>query len=102
MFLSNYETPLECNNLIYLYVQKQYLVYEISEIENNVLSCYQVGQYPVTFEETPEINWSTIGVFKKGPKSDEITKINVKQVCGKVINVNGFLITCPENVLNEK
>ena len=100
--VTNYDTSLECNKLIYTYVNKEYKFYEVSDINNNVFFCHQIGKYPVVFPETPEINWSSVGVFKKGALSNDVTKLRMSDISGKVIKVGNLLLTCPENILNEK
>ena len=102
IMLSNYETPLESNKFVYTYAKKEYQIYEISQIHDDTVSCNKLGQYPAIFEETAnDIDWSTVGVFRKGPKSSESTTLNVSEISGKAINVGKFIITCPENILNE-
>lgn len=100
--VTNYDTSLECNKLIYCYKNKEYLIYEVNDINDSVMSCNKVGQYPVSFDETPDIPWSTVGVFRKGGVCSENVEINSSEIDGKVINVGKYLITCPTNVLNEK
>ena len=102
IFISNYDTPLESNSIIYTYVRKKYKVYKISEIENNIITCHKIGQYPAIFKQTPNIDWSTVGVFRKGGISSEVTQLSTSDICGKVLNVGKYLITCPLNVLREK
>lgn len=104
IFISNYDTPMECNKLIYCYERNQYLIYEISEINQDVISCHKVGQYPVNFPEVANLNlnWSVVGIFKKGGVCSNTVKINSSQICGKVLCVRNYLITCPIIVLNEK
>ena len=102
IFISNYETSLECNNLVYTYERNEFKMYQISEVDGNTVSCYKIGQYPVHFEETPHIDWSTVGVFKKGGTSSDLNVLQTSQICGKVLKVDKYLMTCPTNVLNEK
>lgn len=102
MFLSNYDTPLESNNLVYCYKQKEYSIYQISEINEDILTCNKVGQYPALFQEMPEIPWAKIGVFRRGGLSDIPININTSEVHGKVLHVDKYLLTCPKNILNEK
>ena len=102
IFISNYDTPLESNKLIYCFKNYKYFIYEISEIEENVVICHKIGQYPVAFPQTPNIPWSTVGVFKRGGKCSEQTILNKSEICGKVLHVDDYLVTCPTNVLNEK
>ena len=102
IFISNYNTPLESNNMIYTYCNKEYKVYEIVEINDDFVTCQKVGLYNATFPETPEINWATVGVFRKGGVSSENVSINTNDIKGKVLNVGKYLLTCPINVLNEK
>ena len=100
--ITNYNTPMEWNNLIYCYKNNQYLIYQVKDIENEMFSCNKIGQYPVQLEEIPHINWSKVGVFKKGGVCSEITEISSSEIGGKVFHVGKYLITCPINVLNEK
>ena len=102
IYISNYETPMESNNLCYVYVRNEYFIYKIEEIDGDMATCHKVGQYPATFPQTSNINWAKVGVFKKGGVSSEITSLQTSEICGKVIIVGDYLITCPTNVLNEK
>ena len=102
IFLSNYDTSLECNKLIYCYTQKQYNFYEIKEIEGTKLKCQKIGKYQAVFEDTPQINWASVGVFRKGGVCSTISELDSSQVKGKVLLVGKYMITCPYNVLNEK
>ena len=100
--LSNYETPLESNKYVYTYFQKKYNFFEISKINNETVSCHELGQYEAKFQETDQINWSSVGVFRKGPKTHKLTTLNVSEISGKVIMVGKYMMTFPENILNEK
>lgn len=102
IFISNYETSLESNNIIYTYSRKEYKIYEIADINGENVTCHKIGKYPAVFQETPNLNWSTVGVFRRGGVSSEETILQTSDICGKVLNVDKFLITCPINVLNEK
>ena len=101
IYISNYDTPMECNSLIYCYKNDAYLIYKIKDIEDNIVTCNKVGQYPVHFEETPHLTWSTVGVFKKGGVCSDNFHIETSEISGKVLNVGNYLITCPINVLQE-
>ena len=102
MFISNYDTALECNKLIYTYEKKQYKIFEVTDIDENLVTCQKIGQYPAIFNETPNIDWSSVGVFRKGGVCEEPTILNSSKISGKVLNVGKYLITCPKNILNEK
>lgn len=94
--------PLECNKLIYCYKNKEYSIFEIQDINDPFVTCYKVGLYPASFQELPHISWSSVGVFRKGGVCSNTTKINTADICGKVVHVGKYLLTCPINVLNEK
>ena len=66
------------------------------------MTCNPIGIFPYTFQETPTLNWGTVGVFKKGALNDIELTVEKKNIAGKMIMVNGFFITCPNNVLREK
>ena len=102
IFISNYDTPMECNSMIYCYKRKQYYIYQITDIIGDNISCHKIGQYPAHFEETPNLNWSSVGVFKRGGTCSDTTVISKSDIAGKVLNVGKYLVTCPTNVLNEK
>ena len=101
-FFTNYDTSLECNKLFYIYQNKKYAMYEISDIDGDIVHANKIGMYPATFPQAPNIPWSSVGVFRKGGVSSEITTINTSEIHGKVLNVGKYLITCSFNVLNEK
>ena len=86
MFLHQKDTALECNSLIYCYNDKTYTIYKIVSIDPdvpNVLECHIQGRYHVTFLETPNLDWSAIGVFKQGVLSDDTVQVDRSSVSGK-------------------
>ena len=99
--ITNYETALESNNMIYTYNKKKYEIYKICEINDTQIMCNKVGKYQASFPETPQIDWSTVGVFRKGGTISQLTTINKSEMCGKVLTVGKYLLTCPNNVLTE-
>ena len=103
IYLSNYDTALECNSLVYTYINDEYNFYKILDVIDDVeILCQPQGKFMCEFKETPELCWSSVGVFKKGPTSTEMIKVPHKSIAGKVLKVGEYLITCPENVLKEK
>lgn len=102
VFISNYETSLECNNLVYTYRRKEYTIYKVNEINDNIVSCNKIGLYPAVFTDTPNINFSSVGVFRKGGICSDNINILLTDIGGKVVKVDEYLLTCPNNVLNER
>ena len=100
--LSPKETALESNSLIYVYENNTHLIYKIKSIENDILTCNQIGNHEITFPNTDMLNWSSVGVYRKGGMSSENVLVNRNDVAGKVLKVQNCLITCPNNVLREK
>ena len=102
--ISNYETPLECNNLIYTYTHGEYHFYKVVDVQNEegILNCVKINTTEVFFEETPNLNWDLVGVFQEVSIETEVKNISQKYVAGKLIRVDNLLITCPNNVLDEK
>ena len=96
------ETPLECNNMIYVFQDGTHKMYKIIEVSENSVLCLKQGKYPAVFPELPHLNWGQIGIYKKGALSRETTTMMKKDISGKVLNVNNLLITCPNNILREK
>ena len=100
--LSNYDTALTCDSLVYTYVNDDVSVYKILDQSGDEILCRPQGKFPCSFQETPELSWDSVGVFKKGAISEETVTITHESVAGKVLKVADYLITCPENVLKEK
>lgn len=94
----------ENNNLIYKFNEDQtYSMYIIDEIiDHSHFRCRIQGKFKLKFPLTPEYDWANVGVFKVGAISEDLVIINRKDISGKVIKVNEFLITCPYNVLHEQ
>ena len=96
------DTELQSNSLIYTYEKNEYECYKIVEIHKKYFTCNPIGIFPHVFNETPTLNWESVGVFKKGGTNDKNVKVNIKKIAGKIIHVNGLFITCPTNILREK
>lgn len=99
-----HETPKECNNLIYTFISNKVTIYKVIDIqqEERTFTCQIHGKYPCTFENAPLLDWGAVGVFLKGGVLEENVQINMDDVAGKVLIVDKYLITCPNNVLREK
>lgn len=91
----------ENNSLIYTYNNDRYEFYVIKDINEDEFVCQRQGKFEFNSELLPNIDWKTVGVFKKGPTGCEFFNVNKNEVKGKVINVLNMLITCPINVLRE-
>ena len=94
----------ENNHLIYTYNEERELtIYSISEIINDdKFHCKMQGKFRAQMHLASEYDWSKVGVFKVGPISEESYVVKRNEICGKVLKVNRFLITCPNNVLIEQ
>lgn len=93
---------LENNSLIYTFENNTHEIYIIMKIENDVFTCKRQGKFKFNTTLLPNHNWSSIGVYRKGPVGNENYNIEKNNIKGKVINVLNMLITCPLNVLQEK
>lgn len=99
---SEKDTPMECNSLIYTYSNAQYNLYKVLSCEENSFVCNPIKYKKCTFPETPTLNWSLVGVFIHDKVVECENKIIMRSaVKGKVIAVQKYLITCPENILRE-
>ena len=101
IYLREKDTPLECNSLIYTYTNNVHVVYKIKTIDDDNLVCNQLGNHPTNLN-TSMLDWSSVGVYRKGGLSSLYSNINRNEICGKVIKVENLLITCPANILREK
>ena len=102
IYFSAKDTPLECNSLIYVYENNDHVMYKIHTIENDNFICNRLGNHRFQSNQTEMLNWSTVGVYRKGGLSSEDVIIKRENVAGKVIRANNCLITFPSNVLREK
>ena len=102
IYLRAKDTALESNCLIYIYENSKHMVFKIKSIDNDHLTCNQLGNHDLTMPYTNMLNWSAVGVYRKGGLASTDVIINRKNVCGKVIVVDKYLITCPNNILREK
>ena len=100
--LTNYETPMECNNLVYTFIHKKYRFFKILDIEDDLLICKEIEIEEPDFEETPNLRWELVGVYIEKGESEATHNIQKKFVAGKLIRVRDYLLTCPMNVLEEK
>ena len=94
----------ENNSMFYTYNANETItIYKVVKIiDKNLFLCNIQGKFKAQFLLTPEYDWSNVGVFKVGPLSEETFVVNSHSISGKVLKVNGYLITCPNNVLFEQ
>ena len=85
---SAHETPLENNSLIYCFKDLSHKFYQITEVHNDYVLCNPQGKKPHTFPDLQNYNFSELGIYAKGLKSDEIVKIPKKKSTEKY-----FLLT---------
>lgn len=102
IFLREKDTAMESNSLIYVFEDNTHVIYKIKSIDNDMLLCNQLGNHPIEFENTSMLNWASVGVYRKGGLSSEDVVVNKNRVAGKVMKVEKYLITCPNNILREK
>ena len=96
------DTALECNSLVYVYESNVHVVYKIKELQGDNFICNQLGNHAPDFPNTNMLNWSSVGVYRKGGLSSINIIVPQKNVAGKVLKVGKYLITCPNNILREK
>lgn len=101
VYLSNNDTCLECNSLIYIRKNANSLIYLISDINEDELLCHPVGKHPYQFN-SESVDWASVGVFRTGGIAANLVTISKNLVKGKVLRVSDLLITCPNNILQEK
>lgn len=94
----------ENNSLIYyLDEQKKYQFFNIIKMNNNgTVTCNPQGRYPFKSDLLPNLSWEKIGVFKVGPHSDDEIIVPISKIQGKVLRVQEYFLTCPNNVLREQ
>ena len=96
------QDKMENNSLIYTFKDKEHHLYVIKKIEGDLFTCQRQGKFKYKPSVLPNYNWNSIGVFRKGPIGTDIYVIHKSEIKGKVLSVLNMLITCPQNVMNEK
>lgn len=102
IFFSHKNTALECNNLIYTFENNSHLCYKIADVHDHVLYCYRLGKFPLHFPELVGFNWALVGIYKQGALGNDLVEIRKRHVAGKLLLINGIILTCPNNILREK
>lgn len=105
IYLCPKDTQLECNSLIYTFINEKHVIYQIESIDDDnsdILHCLILGRFPVDFPATSGLDWSSVGLYRIGPLSDDIVTVSRCRVDGKVVRVHDFLLTCSTNILREK
>lgn len=94
----------ENNHSVYIYNQEDgHTMYNIiGDNEDNTFTCIKQGKFECEFEELKNLKWSKVGVYKLGPTCSQPVRVQKSDIAGKVIHVDNYLITCPNNVLREK
>ena len=101
IYYSAKDTSMESNSLVYIFQDNEYIFYKIISIDDDSLYCKKVEKHEASFPETPELNWSSVGVFKAGDITDELITLNKQNVSGKFQEIDDLFITVPVNVLQE-
>ena len=98
---------MENNSLIYTSNDNNhhnfYKIVEMDDNDKDKFVCVKQGKFKFSNPLTPNLNWSDVGVYKLGPTlNEEQIIIHRNDICGKILKVDNLLITCPNNVLQEK
>lgn len=105
IYYSEKDTALESNSIVYTNSNSMYKMYQIIHIDKDnpdILHCNEQGRIELEFSEAKDVDWTKVGVFQEGAIGQEVIPIERKEVHGKVLKVSSLLITCPNNVLQEK
>lgn len=103
MYFSDHDTALECNTLIYTFVDLQHIMYKVIEHDKTSLKCHRIKVTRATFNEiNRNFDWSQIGVYKESSMEQSVVNVQKSHVKGKVIRVGEHLFTCPKSILDEK
>ena len=81
----------------------KYHFYNIKKIiDEDTFLCNPQGKFIYNCPLLKNLNWEKVGVFLVGPYSDQEVIVTRPEISGKVIAVENFLLTCPNNVLREQ
>ena len=69
IYYSPKDTQLECNSLIYTYVNEEHEGYKIIGIpeHSNMLQCHPIGLFPITYPELPALEWNKVCLLYTSP-----------------------------------
>ena len=102
IYLREKDTAMECNSMIYVYENNTHVIYKIKSIDGDNLLCNQMGNHDANFQSSHMLNWSSVGVYRRGGMSSVDVTVKRDQVAGKVLKVDKYFVTCPVNILREK
>ena len=102
IYYSDHSTNSEDNSLIYCYKNLTHEIYRIVKVKKDSVICYKQGRFEHSFPELPSLNWSKVGIYKKGLITNDKVEILKENIHGKVLEIDNLFITCPNNVLREK
>lgn len=100
--VSAYDTAMECNSLVYTFVENKYHFYKIKDINRDILTCCEIEKKEWNTSDAGNLTWSQVGVFLKGNIQKEKVSVKLSDVKGKLVHVQNHLLTLPNNVLREK
>lgn len=93
----------ENNHSIYTLTENGHNFFSIVSYNNdNTYTCYKQGKFNASFNDVGQKNWAQVGVYKLGPLCNIPVIVKQEDIAGKVIRVNNYLITCPNDVLIEQ
>ena len=92
IYYSPKDTHLQCNSLVYQYIDGEYHLFLITSIEDNMLFCSPLGKQEHQFPRC-NFNWGQVGVFKTGAISNETVQLCKSSIHGKVIRVSNLLLS---------
>ena len=99
------DTDLECNSLIYCFIDSSHHIYKIDSCDENnpdLFYCFKQGRLPANIQECPNLPWNSVGVYRMGALDTDLITIHRNQISGKVLKVLNYLLTCPAHILREK
>ena len=99
-------TPKTRDDLVYVYEDGKYLLYQVTEIADGMLQCTELNTVAKAFSRHLTLDFGAVGVFenlgrKTTKRSLSVDNVSGKLFCYKPKGGEGLLMTIPLNVLCE-
>jgi hypothetical protein len=101
VILSTEATRKYDDSLVYKYSDKSYTFFKVEEhrLDKGEIDAYEIHQTAGTLSE--ELIFENVGVFGMGALGDDLLTIPVKELKGKVIRCDRYMMTVPVDVMHE-
>ena len=94
-------TPKTRDDLVYTYVNSQYHLFKVTEIDDECYICKEFNVTAKNFRRHPNLDFGKVGIFRNFGFKTTVHRLKWSEIRGKVICIGSLLMSVPKNVLVE-